>query len=66
MKVYMIATNEPIDTRLDTLDEYGNVLADDISLYQHRADAEKAVSEYCDEFGGHSAWIVEVRVKEKY
>lgn len=66
MKVHMIATNEPMATRMDTLDEHGNVRPDEISLYLHRADAEKAVSEYNDEIFGHSAWIVEVGVKEKY
>jgi hypothetical protein len=66
MKVYMIATNEPMVTRMDTFDEHGNVRSDEISLYLHRADAEKAVSEYNDEISGDSAWIVKVEVKEKY
>lgn len=64
MKVYMIATDEPMSTRIDTLDEYGNPLADSLSLYLRRTDAEKAVEQYNKEILGEAAWIVEVEVRE--
>lgn len=66
MKAYLIATEEPMHSRIDTMDEYGNPRADSLSLYLHRADAEKAAEEYNAAILDEAAWIVEVEIKESY
>jgi hypothetical protein len=52
MKVYALDTNE--DAVIG--------LADGISLYSTRQQAEEAVREYEEDFGPGSAWVVELNV----
>jgi hypothetical protein len=66
MKAYLIATDEPLASKMDTMDEHGNPLADSLSLYLNRADAERAVDDYSKEILGEAAWIVEVEITESY
>jgi len=66
MKAYLIATDESLASKMDTMDEHGNPMADSLSLYLNRADAERAVDNYNKEILGEAAWIVEGEIKESY
>ena len=46
MKAYLIATDESLASKMDTMDEHGNPMTDSLSPYLNRADAEHAVDNY--------------------
>jgi hypothetical protein len=62
MKVYMLATEEPLSYRVGATDEFGNVT--DLILYATRELAEQAAEEYRREIVGEGAWVVEIVVRE--
>jgi len=52
MKAYLIATDESLASKMDTMDEHGNPMTDSLSPYLNRADAEHAVDNYNKEIPG--------------
>jgi hypothetical protein len=66
MKVYCVATEEPLASKLDGMDEFGNPSPASLILYRNRADAERAVDDYNAEILGEAAWIVELEVRESF
>jgi hypothetical protein len=68
MKAYLIATNEPLETKQDTLDIHFNPLPSDLTIYLHREDAEAHIAEYNETsrqyYPQEKAWVVEIEIME--
>lgn len=66
MKVYMVATDEPLHSRMmdaGVMDEHGNPVR--LALYAREEDALAAARQYAKETLDE-AWVVEIEVRESH